>query len=174
MRRTERHRQPGSGAVGGSRGRAIAALRELLDDAAAFARDRAAYERNQRRRMLADRLDIAALGPVLAGRLVLRIDLLPTFYDCAEDFAIDDIRLRPKGADVKIEFPGEPGNTVKAACYQQHPTFSFNGTMEPYYINPAYQWQVSMDSGASWTDIPGATSPVLTQTYTVRLGTLLK
>ena len=105
--------------------------------------------------------------PVMAGRLVLRIDLLPTFYDCAEDFAIDDIRLRPKGADVKIEFPGEPGNTVKAACYQQHPTISFNGTMEPYYNNPAYQWQVSMDSGASWTDIPGATNPVLTQTYTV-------
>lgn len=61
----------GAGAVGGSRGRAIAALRELLDDAAAFARDRAAYERNQQRRMLADRLDLAALGPVLAGRLPL-------------------------------------------------------------------------------------------------------
>lgn len=61
----------GAGAVGGSRGRAIAALRELLDDAAAFARDRAAYERNQQRRMLADRLDLAALGPVLAGRVPL-------------------------------------------------------------------------------------------------------
>lgn len=105
--------------------------------------------------------------PALAGRLVLRIDLLPTFYDCAEDFAIDDIRLRPKGGTVNIAFPGEPGNTVKAACYQQQPTISINGVLEPYYTNPALQWQVSADSGATWTDIPGATNAVLTQTYTV-------
>lgn len=105
--------------------------------------------------------------PALAGRLILRIDLLPTFYDCAEDFAIDDIRLRPKGGTVNISFPGEPGHTVKAACYQQQPTISINGVLEPYYTNPALQWQVSADSGATWTDIPGATNPVLTQTYTV-------
>lgn len=105
--------------------------------------------------------------PAINGRLVLRIDLLPTFYDCAEDFAIDDIRLRPKGADITISFPGEPGNTVKAACYQQYPTVSVNGTLGPFYNNPALQWQVSMDSGSTWTDIPGATSAVLTQSYTV-------
>lgn len=105
--------------------------------------------------------------PAITGRLVLRIDLLTTYYDCAEDFAIDDIRLRPKGAAMNIQFPGEPNNTVKAACYQQHPTITFSGTMEPYYNNPALQWQISMDSGATWTDIPGATSPLLTQTYTL-------
>lgn len=105
--------------------------------------------------------------PSISGRLVLRIDLLSTFYDCAEDFAIDDIRLRPKGAEINIGFTGEPGNTVKAACYQQHPTISVNGTMSPFYTNPALQWQVSTDSGSTWTDIPGATSSVLTQTYTV-------
>ncbi|MBK9032547.1 MAG: amidohydrolase family protein [Myxococcales bacterium] len=61
----------GAGAVAGSRGRAIAALRELLDDARAFGRDRAAYERNQRRAMIADRLDLEALQPVLRGAVPL-------------------------------------------------------------------------------------------------------
>ena len=59
------------------------------------------------------------------------------FKPLSEDFAIDDIRLRPKGAAMNIQFPGEPNNTVKAACYQQHPTITFSGTMEPYYNNPA-------------------------------------
>ncbi len=57
----------GGGAAGGSRGRAIELLRELLDDARAYGRDRAGYERNARRRMIADRLDLEALQPVLRG-----------------------------------------------------------------------------------------------------------
>lgn len=103
--------------------------------------------------------------PALAGRLVLRIDLLTTYYDCAEDFAIDDIRLRPRGAKLTVQFPGEPNNTVKAGCYQQQPTVTFNGAIEPFYTNPAYQWQVSTDSGATWTDVPGATGLVYTRNF---------
>lgn len=57
----------GGGAVGGSRGRAIELLREVLDDARVFGRDRAAYERNAKRDMIADRLDLEALQPVLRG-----------------------------------------------------------------------------------------------------------
>lgn len=105
--------------------------------------------------------------PAISGRLVLRIDLLSTFYDCAEDFAIDDIRLRPKGAEINIGFPGEPGNTVKAACYEQQPSLAISGIVNPFYMNPALQWQVSTDSGSTWTDIPGAVGAVLTQSYTV-------
>ena len=57
----------GGAAVGGSRGRAIALLREVLDDARVYGRDRAAYERNARRDLIADRLDLEALQPVLRG-----------------------------------------------------------------------------------------------------------
>lgn len=66
----------GAGAVGGSRGRALGLLRELLDDASAFAASRAAFDRNQSREMIADRLDLAALAPVLRRTvpLVLAID----------------------------------------------------------------------------------------------------
>jgi len=60
----------------GSRGTAIERLREALDDAASYQRNRAAYERNQERRLAAERLDLEALGPVLRGQvpLVIRAD----------------------------------------------------------------------------------------------------
>jgi imidazolonepropionase-like amidohydrolase len=64
----------GGGAAGGSRGKAIAMLRELLDDARAYGRDKGAYERNAKRRMIADRLDLEALQPVLRGQLPLVIE----------------------------------------------------------------------------------------------------
>lgn len=64
----------GAGAAGGSRGKAIQMLRELLDDARVYARDRGGYERNAKRRMIADRLDLEALQSVLAGRLPLVIE----------------------------------------------------------------------------------------------------
>jgi len=56
-----------------SRGFAIERLRELLDDARQYARRRASYERNQTRSFAAGRLDLAALGPVIGGKLPLVI-----------------------------------------------------------------------------------------------------
>ena len=55
----------------GSRGRGFEKLRELLDDAASYARRRRNFERNQTRKFAASRLDLEALQPVLAGRLPL-------------------------------------------------------------------------------------------------------
>lgn len=60
-----------SGASGGSRGRAIEMLRELFDDVAAYAKNKAAYERNQSRELSAARSDLEALIPVLRGRVPL-------------------------------------------------------------------------------------------------------
>jgi imidazolonepropionase-like amidohydrolase len=74
------HAGLGGGAVAtGSRGKAIEQLRELLDDAAAFHKNRAAYDKNQSRQLAAARLDLEALGPVLRGRLplVVRADSEP-------------------------------------------------------------------------------------------------
>lgn len=65
---------PNAGTAGGSRGKTIELLRELLDDARAFGRDRAGYEKNAKRRMLADRLDLEALQGVLARRVPLIVD----------------------------------------------------------------------------------------------------
>lgn len=58
-------------AANGSRGHAIELLREVLDDAAQYERNRGAYDRNQSRELAAARLDLEALLPVLRGRLPL-------------------------------------------------------------------------------------------------------
>ena len=52
----------------------------LLDDARAYGRDKGSYERNAKRRLIADRLDLEALQPVLAGRLPLVVEA-PTWED---------------------------------------------------------------------------------------------
>ena len=60
--------------AGGSRGEAIEALRELLDDAAQYDKNRAAFDRNQSRKLAAERLDLEALVPVLRGRVPLVVE----------------------------------------------------------------------------------------------------
>jgi imidazolonepropionase-like amidohydrolase len=52
----------------GSRGQALARLREILDDARHYAANKASFDRNQARRYAASRLDLEALQPVLARR----------------------------------------------------------------------------------------------------------
>jgi imidazolonepropionase-like amidohydrolase len=66
----------GLAAGAGSRGLALERLRELLDDAAIYARRKGDYERNAARRFAAARLDLEALGPVVRGQLplVVRVD----------------------------------------------------------------------------------------------------
>jgi imidazolonepropionase-like amidohydrolase len=63
------------GAGGGTRAGATMLLREVLDDARTYARNRQAFERNQFRPLAASRLDLEALQPVLAGRIPLVIDV---------------------------------------------------------------------------------------------------
>lgn len=62
------------GSARGSRALALLRLREVLDDARTYGRQKRAYERNQMRDMTVSRLDLEALQPVLQGRvpLVLR------------------------------------------------------------------------------------------------------
>ncbi|HKN65864.1 MAG TPA: amidohydrolase family protein [Gemmatimonadaceae bacterium] len=58
-----------------SRGELMMKLREVLDDARAYARRKADYERAQTRQFAASRLDLEALGPVLDGRLPLLLEV---------------------------------------------------------------------------------------------------
>jgi imidazolonepropionase-like amidohydrolase len=57
-----------------SRGELLVRLREVLEDARAYARRKADYERAQTRQFAASRLDLEALGPVLEGRLPLWLE----------------------------------------------------------------------------------------------------
>ncbi|HUS65310.1 MAG TPA: amidohydrolase family protein, partial [Kofleriaceae bacterium] len=60
-----------AGSADGSRGLALVRLRELLDDAAQYAKRRGNFERNQTRAFAASRLDLEALVPVVRGQLPL-------------------------------------------------------------------------------------------------------
>lgn len=61
-------------ASGGARGGATMRLREVLEDARAYARSRADFERGSTREYAASRLDLQALQPVLQGRLPLVVE----------------------------------------------------------------------------------------------------
>jgi imidazolonepropionase-like amidohydrolase len=60
--------------TGGSRGAALLRLREVLEDARAYGRNRAAFERGGTREFAASRLDMEALQQVLDRRLPLVIE----------------------------------------------------------------------------------------------------
>jgi len=66
------------------------------------------------------------------------------------DLAIDDITFRPCG----------PTTTAALSTASMCQTDSVNllGTVSTGLHNPAYQWQISIDTGKTFTDIAGATS----------------
>jgi imidazolonepropionase-like amidohydrolase len=62
------------GAVGGPRAAISMRLREVLEDARAYARNRQNFERGETREFSVSRLDLEALQPVLAGREPLVVE----------------------------------------------------------------------------------------------------
>lgn len=63
-----------SQSTGGSRGATLLRLREVLEDARVYARNRASYERGGSRELAASRLDLEALQLVLDGRIPLVVE----------------------------------------------------------------------------------------------------
>jgi gliding motility-associated-like protein len=107
--------------------------------------------------------------PDNVNRLVIKITLLHEGYECGEDFAIDDIVISPSGPVMHVNFTYEdPIYFVKSVCYKDNKTISMTGSMTPYYPNPALQWQQSIDSGKTWTDIPGATSTTYSGSFSTQ------
>ncbi len=87
-------------ASGGARGGATMRLREVLEDARAYARSRGDFERGSTREYAASRLDLQALQPVLQGRLPLVVEAhraadLRTALRLADEY---DLRLILLGA----------------------------------------------------------------------------
>jgi imidazolonepropionase-like amidohydrolase len=65
--------ETGAAVAGGSRATAMLRLREALEDAGDFARNRVAYNAAQRREYVRGRLDLEALRPVLRGEIPLAV-----------------------------------------------------------------------------------------------------
>lgn len=82
---------------------------------------------------------------------------------CGNDLALDDITFRPCGPLINSTIDGNGG--LKSFCQGTSEQVTFSGSLSTPYSNPYYQWQVSTTNGNTWTDIPGAHSGTLTQSY---------
>lgn len=87
---------------------------------------------------------------------------------CGNDLALDDITFRPCGPKVNAAFANISGasDTVNY-CITDNKTIVISGNLQSGYNNPSLQWQQSIDSGASWHDIVGATDSFYTNTFSV-------
>jgi len=82
------------------------------------------------------------------------------------DLALDDITFRAAGPLVTTAVAGYNTNNV-SVCEGSVPVLHLVSALENNcYASVAYQWQSSVDSGASWKDIAGASRP----TYDLVLG----
>lgn len=97
-------------------------------------------------------------APAGVTRVVLRItNNAPG--GCGNDIAIDDITFRPCGPQVSATFPA--GGNDEVICKGTAAQYSLTAQVSPDFDDPVLQWQLSTDGGNVWTDIPGATNPVL-------------
>ena len=87
---------------------------------------------------------------------------------CGNDLVLDDITFRPCGPLVNVSI-NNSANSVNV-CQGDNPTFTFTSVVVPTLSNTSYQWQISIDSGATWGDIAGATNAIYTRLPVSGLG----
>lgn len=77
---------------------------------------------------------------------------------CGNDLALDDITFRPCGPKINATVDLS-GTSDMFACESDKKDFLLSATYSPgVFANPFFQWQVSINNGNSWANIPGATS----------------
>ncbi len=72
------------------------------------------------------------------------------------DLALDDIQFRPCGPTLRST--AVAGLDTVRVCTDNQTALLYQATLSAGFIAPAYQWQMSVDTARTWTDIPGATS----------------
>lgn len=82
------------------------------------------------------------------------------------DLALDDIAFRPCGPAINAAIIGVPGGSIEV-CEDTQIPYSFSANASSGYFSPVYQWQVSTDTGSSWTDISGANGPAYLRLSTI-------
>lgn len=78
---------------------------------------------------------------------------------CGNDLALDDITFRPCGPKVtaSVVIPGGTSTVISFCKDAAHPV-TINGNVGNGYSSPSLQWQESLDKGATWKDLNGATA----------------
>ena len=82
------------------------------------------------------------------------------------DLALDDITFRPAGPLIVNVVNGAATNNVNT-CTDKKEIFEFTATVDNCYINTAFQWQLSINNGITWTNIAGANTKIYTRSSTV-------
>jgi len=85
------------------------------------------------------------------------------------DLALDDITFRPCGPIITSSVVGH--SDVVDICEGNSNLYTLAGDASSAYVDPSFQWQSSIDSGKTWTDIPGATSNSYNRPFTSNAGT---
>jgi gliding motility-associated-like protein len=78
------------------------------------------------------------------------------------DIAIDDITFRPAGSSISGTVIGFPTDTVNL-CYNAQPILDLSATVASCYPSQSVQWQESVDTGKTWTDMQGQTTTDLSR-----------
>lgn len=73
---------------------------------------------------------------------------------CGNDLILDDITFRPCGPSIQASFKLTAASAIDV-CADRPARYDMSGSVSNGYTNPAYQWQMSIDSG-NFIDIPGA------------------
>lgn len=73
------------------------------------------------------------------------------------DIALDDITFRTAGASIASTVAGYPSDTVNL-CINAQPTLNIGAAVESCYPATSMQWQESVDTGKTWSDLAGELS----------------
>ncbi len=110
--------------------------------------------------------------------IVIKILTTPTMgLPCTATFAIDNILLNAVGPQITIG--DSSGGWLFSTCFQVSNPLKIYGSLASGYLNfsssdfiksnfnnPAFQWQQSVDSGYTWTDIAGENNLKLSHVFT--------
>ncbi|MBU2928552.1 T9SS type B sorting domain-containing protein [Winogradskyella psychrotolerans] len=88
------------------------------------------------------------------------------------DIALDDIAFKPCGPTITSAIENETSISLDI-CEGENVSYTFQSVVSSGYSDPQYQWQYSDDSGTSWIDIIGETTPDYIFTNTGQSGTFL-
>ena len=117
--------------------------------------------------------------PAGVTSMVVKIYTNPTnILPCTTILAIDNILLNAVGPQISIG--DNSGGWLLSTCFQNNNPLNILGNVGSGYFNfsdqnfiksnfnnPAFQWQQSIDSGYTWTDIPGETNLNLSRLFTI-------
>jgi|SRR6185437_9712155 len=81
------------------------------------------------------------------------------------DIALDDITFRAAGASIENSVVGYASDTLNL-CVNAQPTLNINATVASCYPSTDMQWQESVDTGKTWSNLTGALSTDLSRAPT--------